>query len=154
VALLAVAITLALPPTGVLAVGKSLGGIQLGMTPAQVQHTWGNRYSRCRNCAEPTWYFNYRRFHPEGAAVRFQRGRVSAVWTLWSPLGWRTRDRTLAIGMNALEVNARYGALVSIPCGTYRALILTRRNVTTSFYLYGQKLWGFGLARPGTSPCR
>jgi hypothetical protein len=154
VALFALTVALALPPTGVLVVGRSLGGVELGMTPAQVQHVWGTRYGRCRGCADETWYFTYRKFRPEGAAVRFRSGRVSAVWTLWSPLGWRTRDAKLAIGMNALAVNGRYGALVSIPCGTYQALILTRGSVTTSFYVYGQKLWGFGLARPGTSPCR
>jgi hypothetical protein len=154
VALLALTVALALPPTGVLVVGSSLGGVELGMTPAQVQHVWGTRYGRCRGCADETWYYTNRKYRPDGAAVRFRRGRVSAVWTLWSPLGWRTRDAKLAIGMNALAVNGRYGALVSIPCGTYHALILTRGNVTTSFYVYGQKLWGFGLAPPGTSPCR
>jgi hypothetical protein len=154
VAVLALAAALALPPTGILVVGKSLGGIRLGMTPAQVEQAWGNHYGRCRSCSQATWYYAYRKFRPEGAAVRFRRGRVDAVWTLWSPLGWRTRDAKLAIGMNALEVNARYGALVTIPCGTYSGLILTRGNVTTTFYVYGQKLWGFGIARPGTSPCR
>jgi hypothetical protein len=153
-AVLALAAALALPTNGILVVGKSLGGIRLGMTPAQVEHVWGKRYGRCRSCRQTTWYFAYRKFRPEGAAVRFRRGRVDSVWTLWSPLGWRTRDATLAIGMNALEVNSRYGALVSIPCGTYQGLILTRGDVTTTFYVYGQKLWGFGIGRPGTSPCR
>jgi hypothetical protein len=124
------------------------------MSPAQVQHAWGTRYGRCRSCRRTTWYFNYRRFHPAGATVEFTRGRVSAVSTLWSPPGWRTRDGRLRLGATGTAVNARYGTLVSIDCGTYRALILTRGNVTTSFYLYNDKLWGFGLQRPGASPCR
>ena len=148
------AAALALPPHGILAVAKSLGGLRLGMTRTQVEHAWGTNHARCRNCRATTWYFNYRKFHPEGAAVEFRRNRVSAVWTLWSPLGWRTRDARLALGQNALQVNVRYGALVSIPCGSYRSLILTKGNVTTWFYVYGSLLYGFGLGRPGTSPCR
>jgi hypothetical protein len=51
-------------------------------------------------------------------------------------------------------VTARFGPLVSIDCGSYRALILTRGRVTTTFYAYNGRLWGFGLQRPGASPCR
>jgi hypothetical protein len=145
---------LALPAHGVLVVGKSLGGVRLGMTPEQVERQWGTNHAGCRNCRATTWYFNYRKFRPQGAAVQFRRNRVSAVWTLWSPPGWRTRDGKLALGQNALQVNIRFGALVSIPCGNYRSLILTRGPVTTWFYVYGTVLYGFGLGRPGTSPCR
>jgi hypothetical protein len=149
---LVLALSLMLPQHGVLVPGKSLGGVRLGMTPAQVQSTWGMRYGRCRGCAQETWYYNYRRFNPEGAAVRFRRGRVDAVWTLWLPRGWHTPGG-LQLGQNALEVNVRYGALVSIPCGSYRALIRTTGRVLTAFYIYGQRLWGFGLTRPESTPC-
>ena len=141
-----------LPAHGVLVPGRSLGGVRLGMTPAQVQSIWGTRYGRCRGCAHTTWYYNYRRFRPEGAAVRFRRGRVDAVWTLWLPPGWHTPDG-LRLGQNALEVNVRYGALVSVPCGSYRALIRTSGPVTTSYYIYGLRLWGFSLTRAGSTPC-
>ncbi len=149
---LTLALAVLLPQHGMLVPGRSLGGVRLGMSPAEVQATWGTRYGRCRGCAHQTWFYNYRAFRPEGAAVRFRHGGVDAVWTLWLPPGWRTRGG-LALGQNALEVNVRYGALVSIPCGSYRALIQTRGRVTTVFYIYGQKLWGFGLIRPGSSPC-
>jgi len=142
----------ALPQHGLLVPGRSLGGIRLGMTPAQVQTVWGTRYGRCRGCTQPTWYYNYRAFRPEGAAVRFHRGRADAVWTLWLPPGWHTLGG-LRLGQNALEVNVRYGALVSIPCGSYRALVLTKGRVTTVFYVYGQRLWGFGLIRAEATPC-
>jgi hypothetical protein len=141
------------PKQGVLVLGRSLGEVRLGMTPAQVRSTWGTAYGICRNCAATTWYFNYFKFRPQGAAVRFSRGRVDAVWTLWSPAGWHTSDKSLRLGADALLVNARHGALVSIRCGSYRALLLTRRQVTTVFYVYGQTLWGFGLMRPGDAPC-
>jgi hypothetical protein len=28
------------------------------------------------------------------------------------------------------------------------------RKAVTAFYVRDQKLWGFGLSRPGVSPCR
>ena len=153
-AVVALALALALPKHGVLVVGHSLGGMQLGMSQTQVRRAWGTHYAVCRSCRRTTWYFNYRRFHPEGAAVEFSQGRVSAVTTLWSPPGWKTRDGRLRLGVSSALVNARYGALVTIGCGSYSTLILTRGSVTTSFYVYNGKLWGFGLQRPGASPCR
>ena len=36
-----------------------------------------------------TWYFNYRPFDQHGLAVELTDGRVSAVYTLWQPAGWR-----------------------------------------------------------------
>ena len=149
--LLALALALALPQQGVLVPSRSLGGIQLGMTQPQVEKAWGTNYGRCRNCTRTTWYFNYEKFHAQGAAVRFRKGRVDAVWTLWKPEGWRVGS--LALGAPEPAVTARYGALVIIPCGTYEARVMTRRDVTTTFYLYGGKLWGFGLSRSGGSPC-
>jgi hypothetical protein len=149
--LLAVALALALPQHGVLVPGRSLGGVQLGMTPAQVERAWGTTYGRCRNCTRKTWYFNYEQYHAEGAAVRFRNGHVDAVWTLWKPDGWRAGR--LALGAPAPAITGRYGALVTIACGSYEARVLTRRSVTTTFYVYGGKLWGFGLSRSGASPC-
>ena len=151
VSLLAVALALALPQNGVLVPGRSLGGIRLGMTQPRVERAWGTNYGRCRNCSRTTWYFNYEKFHAQGAAVRFLRGRVDAVWTLWKPDGWHVGG--LALGAPAPALTDRYGALVIIPCGSYDARVLTRGTVTTTFYVYGGKLWGFGLNRSGRSPC-
>jgi hypothetical protein len=151
VSLLAVALALALPQHGVLLPSRTLGGVGLGMTQAQVEKAWGSNYGRCRNCSRTTWYFNYEKFHAQGAAVRFRKGRVDAVWTLWKPTGWHVGR--LALGAPAPALAARYGALVTIPCGSYEARVLTRGDVTTTFYVYGGKLWGFGLNRSGASPC-
>jgi hypothetical protein len=151
VSLLALAVSLLLPQHGVLVPSKSLGGVRLGMTHAQVEDTWGKTYGLCRGCARETWYFNYEKFHPEGAAVRFRKGRVDAVWTLWKPQGWRVGK--LELGTPSAALVARWGALVTIPCGSYEARILTKGKVTTVFYVYADQLWGFGLRRPGGSPC-
>ena len=102
--LLAVALAIALPQHGVLVPGRSLGGVQLGMTQPQVERAWGTNYGRCRNCVRKTWYFNYEKYHAEGAAVRFRNGRVDAVWTLWKPDGWRAGK--LALGAPAPAVTA------------------------------------------------
>ncbi len=150
--MLALALTLLLPSHGVLVPGKSLGGVSIEMTHAQVRAEWGAGFGRCHGCAKETWYYNFRAFTPQGAAVRFTKGRVDAVWTLWQPNGWRTSDG-LQLGAAAAEVTSRYGALVTITCGSYRALIRTKGHVTSVYYIFGEKLWGFGLSRPGASPC-
>jgi hypothetical protein len=151
VALLTLALSLLLPQHGVLVPARSLGGIRLGMTHAQVQRVWGTTFGRCRGCARETWYFNYEKFHAEGAAVRFRNARVDAVWTLWKPPGWHIGK--LELGAPSPELTNRVGALVTIPCGSYEARIATQRRVTTVYYVYADQLWGFGLSRPAGSPC-
>jgi hypothetical protein len=140
----------ALPQAGV---GVSLGGVQLGMTPAQVRATWGDRFGRCRDCREPTWYYTYRRFAPQGAGVSFARGRVDAVFTVWSPRGWRT-TQGLRIGDAAARVGTLYGTLLEAQCGSYSALVARRGPTTTVFYVYADKVWGFGLSRAEVPACR
>jgi hypothetical protein len=144
----------ALPKQGELVVGRTLGGVRLGMTPAQVRSVWGNRFGICRNCSDRTWYFTYRPFQPQGAAVSFRNGRVNAIWTLWSPEGWRTRNGALRLGTGESRVTAVLGSLFTTPCGSYSALIRTRGDVSTVYYVFGGKLWGFGLMRAAATPCR
>jgi len=76
---LALALTLLLPKHGTLVPFQTLGGVRLGMSPAQVQAAWGTRFGRCRGCAEPTWYYTYRAFTPTGAGVSFRAGKVDSV---------------------------------------------------------------------------
>src|SRR5687767_8268793 len=78
------------PGAGVLVPGRSLGGLRLGMTLAQVEAAWGRAYGRCRSCARPTLFFNLYAHRPEGAGVELRRGRVSTVFTLWAPGAWQT----------------------------------------------------------------
>jgi hypothetical protein len=47
-----------------------------------------------------------------------------------------------------------YGALTRRECGTYYALTMPGRNAVTAFYVSGEKLWAFGLLRPGVPVCR
>jgi hypothetical protein len=153
VAVLAAAAQSAPPPAGILVPGRSLGGIRLGMTPAQVERAWGRSYGVCRGCRDRTWYFNYRPFAPQGAGVSFRRSRAAAVFTLWSPPGWRTSDG-LRLGDGADRVNRRYRPLRRRQCLGYAVLALRRRGVVTDFYVVNGALWGFGLRRPRIPPCR
>ena len=149
---LALALTLLLPQRGALVPWQSLGGVRLGMSEQQVTQRWGTDHGRCRGCAQPTWYYNYRPFRPQGAAVRFAHGKVDAVWTLWAPPGWHTG--ALTIGAAQEEVTKRYAATLSVPCGSYTALTLTKGRVTTAFYIYNGSLWGFGLNDATVNACR
>ena len=148
---LALTLALLLPRQGVLVPWQSLGGVSLGMTRARVEQRWGTHFGLCRDCSQQTWYFNYEPFQPEGAAVRFAKGRVDAVWTLWKPAGWRLGPFELGAPSSALT--GRWAALETVPCNNYEARVATRRGVTTVLYVYAEQLWGFGLSRPGASPC-
>jgi hypothetical protein len=141
------------PRRGVLVPGKSLGGLRLGMTPAQVKAAWGSRYGRCRDCMRTTWYFTYRRYKPRGAAVEFRRGRVQAIFTLWAPRGWRT-TRGLKIGDEATRITALYGNLARLDCTGYYALVLPTRGGINALYVVNEKVFGFGLVSFPVPVCR
>ena len=149
---LALAAALALPANGVLVPAKSLGGIQLGATQAEVRAAWGDRFGRCRSCSLPTWYFTYRPFTRSGAAVAFRRGRVVAVYTLWRPRGWRSREG-LRLGEPSHRVTAVYGPLRRHECRSYSALNLRGGRAVTRFFVAAESVWGFALSRPGVLAC-
>lgn len=144
----------ALPQQGVLVPGRSLGGIRLGETAARVGAALGTRYGVCRGCGTTTWYFTYRPFTRQGLGVELTGGRVSAVYTVWSPRGWRTPGG-LRLGAVEAQVTALSGPLLVNACpGGYDALTKLEGGVQTAFYVVDHKLWGFGLLRAHASPCR
>jgi hypothetical protein len=152
--LTAPAVGAAPPRQGVVVPGKSLGGLALGATRADVRAAWGARYGVCRDCRAQTWYFNLRPFEPQGAGVTFRKGRAVALFTMWSPPGWRT-TKGLRIGDPEFRIEAVYGSLFRVGCGRYSALTLPGRGVTTSFYVVDEQVWGFGLSLGGhASVCR
>lgn len=152
------ALAVALPATGgapagdVFAPGKSLGGVELGATGAQVEAAWGKRHGVCRECPERTWYFNERPFEPQGTGVVFERGRVVHAFTLWQPAGWETPEG-LALGTPAGEIGATYGELDERACDGYSALVREDGAAQSVFYAYEDEVWGFGLVTLGRSPC-
>jgi hypothetical protein len=147
------AATLALPGGGAVDPGRSFGGMRLGTTAAAVRRGWGDDFGRCRGCRFPTWYFTYARYAPQGAGVELRQGRVAALFTLWSPPGWHTRQG-LRIGDPSLRVGELYGPLERRECRGYYALLLRGPRAVTSFYVAEEKVWGFGLSRPSVPVCR
>jgi hypothetical protein len=153
VAALAAPAAAAPPGAGVLVPGRSLGGVALGDSKAAVEARWGRAYGICRGCAAETWYFNYYAFQPKGTAVEWRDGRVAAVFTLWQPLGWRT-TRGLELDDHVSRVTGVYGPLPRTECPGYAVYALRRRTAVTTFVVLGDRLWAFGLARPGLPLCR
>jgi hypothetical protein len=152
--LLAAAVAASLPHHGTVVPGVSLGGLKLGDTQQRVTRTWGTKFGVCQGCSRTTWYFTYKRYEPQGAAVEFRARRVVALYTLWSPEGWRTTQGLLT-GDPAPQVVSLYGpGLPKLQCGTYDAYELQRGNVVTAFYVFGGTVWGFGLSRPSVPLCR
>jgi hypothetical protein len=125
-----------LPLQGVLVAGRSLGGIRLGDSPATVQARWGRFHGVCEGCRVRTWYFTYKKFTQQGAAVEFRRGRVDAVYTVWQPPGWRSET--------GLVLGAPIPALPSlkrVDCTSYTAFVRRKGNVVTAYFLVAGKLW-------------
>jgi len=143
----------ALPQPGSLVPGRSLAGVHLGEPAAGVRAALGHRYGVCRGCARTTWYFTYRPFEQRGLAVELTRGRVSAVYTLWQPEGWRA-PRGLQLGAVQAQVTKLAGALIPVTCTGYEALVSDAHDVRTAYYIVDGTLWGFGLLQAQESPCR
>ena len=140
------------PRKGVFVPGKSLGGLRIGMTEGQVLESWRHRHGVCRGCPQKTWYFNYAPFTPQGAGVVLRHGRVIHVFTVWRPSGWRTPEG-VQLGDDPSEVSRLYGSLDRRECTGYHALLKPGKRVNSVFYVFRDKLWGFGLTLPNESPC-
>jgi hypothetical protein len=151
---LAVPAAAGLPRAGVLVPGRSLGGIRLGESPRAVRAALGTFYGTCRACPHRTWYFTYAPFDKHGLAVEFTHGRVSGVYTLWRPAGWRDVQHKLGFGSSVLTVHRATRASRTITCHGYAALVRDSFAARTAYYLDRGRLWGFGLFRRGDSPCR
>jgi hypothetical protein len=142
-----------LPARGVLAPGKSLGGLELGVGKAAVRARWGSRYALCAVCRRETWLYTYRGSRTSGAAVVFRVGRVAAVFTLGVPRGWRT-SRGVALGDPADKVHSVYGSLPWSRCVGYGAVSIRRAGAVASIYTYGDSVYGFALTLPSEPVCQ
>ena len=139
------------PNAGVLVPGRSLGGVELGMSKAEVERRWGRAYGVCGGCPTETWYFNYFAFQPRGAGVELQRAGGGRLHDLPAP-GWRT-TQGLVLGDSVARITSVYGALAPRVRYLLRP-VMPGRSVTTAFYALEDQLWAFGLFRPGLPLCR
>jgi len=80
------------------------------------------------------------------------RSVIAHPITVWRPTGWKTPDG-LFLAADASDVARTYGSLDKRQCGRYEALLLPGKKVTSVFYVFRDKVWGFGLTRPDASPC-
>jgi hypothetical protein len=142
-----------LPKAGALVPGHSLGGVRLGESAQAVRAALGHNYGTCRGCPLRTWYFTYRPFGQPGLAVEFDGGGVSAVYTIWRPQGWYA-PHGLRFGATPLTVHDKVGAVRTIPCRGYTALVRDTFHARTAYFLYAGRLWGFGLFQRDAAPCR
>jgi hypothetical protein len=152
-AVLAAPAVAAPPGAGVLVPGRSLGGVALGETKTSVEAKWGRAYGVCRGCAHEIWFFNYYAFQPKGAGVEWRDDRVAAVFTLYQPLGWRT-TKGLELDDHESRIRGTHGPLPRTECPGYTVYSLRGRSAVTAFYVLRDRLWAFGLARPGVPLCR
>jgi hypothetical protein len=144
-----------LPSRGVLIPGKSLGGVSLGQTQTKVRALWGGRFTECEKsfCKDPTWLYFYATGEPLGAATRFRKDKVVAVFTLGATTGWKTSNG-LKIADPASRVYELYGSPRYTKCIGYEALSVTQGGVVTSFYLTSGVIYGFALTVPGLTVCQ
>lgn len=126
--------------------------MHLGETAPQVHAALG-AHGLCEGCTTTTWYFNYGKFTQPGLAVEFRRGRVTAVYSIWSPSGWHTRSG-LRLGAVEGQVTKTAGPVLPMQCLDYTALVRDTGRARSAYYIVDGKLWGFGLMAARTSPCR
>jgi hypothetical protein len=141
-----------LPRQGVLVPGRSLGGVRLGEPGSGVGAALGP-HSTCNACETTTWYFTYKLYDAHGLAVELTKDRVSGIYTLWQPPGWRGPEG-LALGASEGRVISAAGPLVTVKCPSYDVLVRDSTRARTAYYIADDKLYAFGLFRRGASPCR
>lgn len=157
-----------IPQHGVFVVGKTIAGVGLGFTEAQVKAHWGSGYSVCTakplcSAAQPVWLYEYQLGEPLGVAVRFRDGKSASVFTLGAvgvqPLsaggggGWKTAEG-LHITDPISDIYSFYAAAtIQTNCLFYGAISMRQHGVTSSFYTASGTVYGFALTAPGEPIC-
>jgi hypothetical protein len=144
------------PARGIVVPGQSIGSLTLGMTQAAVTTRWGSSYtvcgSGCGKSALVTWLYTYKGPEPLGAAVRFLNGKVVAVFTLGSPVGWGLKGAMM--GDPISNVYSVFGSPGTKNCIGYTALTERIGNSTTAIYSASGVVYGYALVAPAQSPCQ
>ena len=118
-----------------------------------MERSWGRAYGVCKGCRHETWYFNYFAFQPRGAGVELRAGRVAAIFTLYQPEGWHTNrglgSATPSRASRSSTARSSAASAAATPSSCCRDA-----RATTAFYVLDNRLWAFGLYRPGLPLCR
>jgi hypothetical protein len=157
-----------IPQHGVFVVGKTLAGVGLGYTQAQVKARWGAGYTLCTakplcTAKQPVWLYEYRIGEPLGVAVRFRDGRSVSVFTLGAvgvqPLsvggggGWKTAEGLRITDPISNIANFYGAATIDTSCAFYDAISMRTGGVTSSFYTASGTVYGFALTAAGEPVC-
>jgi hypothetical protein len=142
------------PTRGKVVPGKTIGGISLGMTEAQVKAHWGGNYVIGPQPVRgyTTWLYEYRGAEPLGAAVKFQNNKVVAVFTLGSPAGWGLSGAMM--GDPISNVYNVFGSTGQANCIGYDALTVRIGPTTTSFYSAAGVIYGYALTAASQPACQ
>ena len=156
------------PQHGIFVVEKTLAGVGLGYTQAQVKQRWGSLYTLCTtkplcSTTQPVWLFIPPIGEPLGVGVRFRNGKTVAVFTLGTPGvnplssgglgGWKTAQG-LSMFDPVTTIYTDYpAATISTQCVLYNALSMRAGNVTSSFYISSGTVYGFALTAANEPIC-
>jgi hypothetical protein len=146
--------TAALPAKAVLVAGKSLAGVRLGDTKPSVRERLGAPTRICQACGpRPLWLYLYEE-EPLGVAVKFgSNGRVSAVFTLGAPAGWRT-SAGARIGDDFGRAQQIHPWTRWQSCAGYGAISTRTGDAVTSIYAFGEMVYGFALTAHSEPVCQ
>lgn len=141
------------PTRGVVVPGVTFAGLKLGNTEQQVQAVWGHNYTKCGYCKDETWLYVYRGAEPLGAAVRFQKNKLVAVFSLGSPAGWKT-DKGLYMGDPIANVYQYYPTTGTTRCIGFDAITAKTGKSVTAFYSAAGVVYGFAMVIPTMTVCQ
>jgi hypothetical protein len=142
-----------LPERGLVIPGVSFAGVRIGDSMQRVRHVWGSQFQTCKYCVDPTWLYEYRGNEPLGAAVRFQHGKVVAVFSLGSPAGWRT-SKGLHMGDPISNVYGYYKTTGTTRCIGFDAITTRTGNTVTAYYSAAGVIYGFAIVIPSMTVCQ
>ncbi len=100
-----------------------------------------------------TWLYEYRGPEPLGAAVRFQKNKVVAVFSLGSPAGWKTTNG-LNMGDPISNVYSQYPTVGTTRCIGFDAITTKIGPSVMAFYSSAGVIYGFAMVVPKMTVCQ
>ena len=130
-------------------------------SPASSSATPSSRFRPCGATTTPsagtarttTWLYEYRGAEPLGAAVRFQKNKLVAVFSLGSPAGWKT-DKGLYMGDPIANVYQYYPTTGTTRCIGFDAITAKTGKSVTAFYSAAGVVYGFAMVIPTMTVCQ
>jgi len=141
------------PTRGIITPGTNFAGIKIGDTQARVKTVWGGNYTTCTYCDDVTWLYEYPFGEPLGAAVRYKKGKVVAIFNLGSPAGWRT-TQGLVMGDPISNIYSIVPSTSTVRCIGFDAIVTKTGKTVTAYYSAAGVIYGFAIIVPGLTVCQ